>query len=103
MQILQAAGFNKTRSSQAIDVLTDVLIRYIALIGDAAQEQAALSGRTQSTAWDVAKCLSNVGMDAEDLREWLDREGSDLKPMEDIPEARIKSESYSAFTVSYQL
>lgn len=57
-------------------VLVDCLARYMSFLAESAKEFAEHSGRSQITAFDVAHGLSDLGIDMEELKEWLTENGS---------------------------
>lgn len=68
--LLAATGFSKS-SGQAIRLLTEVLERYLLLVGSTAQKHGAHVGRTIATPWDVDRALEDVGTSCSDIRAWL--------------------------------
>lgn len=56
-------------------VLVDCLARYMSYLAESAKEFAEHSGRSQITAFDVAHGLSDLGIDMEELKEWLAENG----------------------------
>jgi histone H3/H4 len=58
-------------SERALDVLTEVAARYIALLASTAASRAQHSGRTRPAFWDVAAAIDDLGTDVEELADWV--------------------------------
>ncbi|KAI8362719.1 hypothetical protein EDC96DRAFT_608889 [Choanephora cucurbitarum] len=78
-QIIQSAGF-EAANSRSIDALADVFGRYIELLGCTASAYANLNGRTMSNSRDVMEALTEVAIDPDNLKIWLEEEGKSLSP-----------------------
>src|SRR4051812_7861545 len=71
LQIAQSAGFEATHPLPG-NVLTDVLIQYLTLLGSTARQFAELGGRQVVNAHDVGHGLMELGVDVENLRAWTE-------------------------------
>lgn len=71
LQILQSAGFESSNIGSA-DVLTDVFSRYIELLGQTTAELAEHSGRIKANALDTNATFSELHIDINSLKEWLE-------------------------------
>ncbi|OLL25347.1 Transcription initiation factor TFIID subunit 3 [Neolecta irregularis DAH-3] len=60
-QILQSSGFDKSRPS-VIDTFTDILIRYIDLLGSTAKTFAEVAGRSSVHLEDLRGAFENTGV-----------------------------------------
>ena len=60
-QILRAAGHDRTRPS-TLDILTDILIRYLHLLGTTSMSLATHAGRSESTIRDVRLAMEQIGV-----------------------------------------
>lgn len=74
LHILQSAGYDSVQANP-MKVLVDCLARYMSFLAESAKEFAEHSGRSQITAFDVAHGLSDLGIDMEELKEWLTENG----------------------------
>lgn len=68
-QLLFQTGFDRLQLRTA-DVLADVLFRYLELLGGAAKGYAGHAGRTDANLEDVVEVLGDLGVAADDLREF---------------------------------
>lgn len=80
LRTLQAHSFNRA-SSQAAYTLTDVLQQYLTLLAATAKQHAEHSGRTSQgcNVWDVMAALSEVGVEVDELEEFVLGEAADMK------------------------
>jgi transcription initiation factor TFIID subunit 3 len=60
-QILRAAGLDRTRPS-TLDVLSDIMVRYLILLGSQTSFFANVCSRPEANIRDVTLALENVGM-----------------------------------------
>ena len=60
LQILKATGIDKAKPS-VVDSLTDILVRYMTLLGSASQAVAGSAGRHASEMEDLREALESVG------------------------------------------
>jgi transcription initiation factor TFIID subunit 3 len=60
-QILRAAGIDRTRPS-TLDTLTDILIRYLYLLGTQSMSFALIAGRTDPDIRDIRLAMEEVGI-----------------------------------------
>lgn len=67
---LHSAGFRRS-STNAVGLLGEVLQRYIYLIAQGARENSESAQRTVPHLRDVCASLGDIGVDLEDLLEWL--------------------------------
>jgi histone H3/H4 len=65
-QIAELAGFDAAHDS-AVDILADLLQRYLANVCGAAHEYAELAGRTSSNALDTLLALEDLGVSPDEL------------------------------------
>ncbi|RUS13318.1 hypothetical protein BC937DRAFT_95508 [Endogone sp. FLAS-F59071] len=72
LQISHAAGFEAANSGPA-NLLTDVFARYLSLLASTAKHYSELAGRDTANACDLAHGLMNLGVDVEQLREWVEQ------------------------------
>lgn len=81
LRTLQAHAFNRA-SSLAAYTLTDVLQQYLTLLAATAKQHAEHSGRTGQgcNIWDVMAALSEVGVEVDELEEFVLGEAVDMKP-----------------------
>lgn len=81
LRTLQAHSFNRA-SNIAASALTDVLQQYLTLLAATAKHHAEHSGRTGQgcNVWDVLAALSEVGVEVDELQEFVLGEAVDMKP-----------------------
>ncbi|KIO22090.1 hypothetical protein M407DRAFT_120884 [Tulasnella calospora MUT 4182] len=81
LRTLQAHAFNRA-SSLAAYTLTDILQQYLTLLAATAKQHAEHSGRTGQgcNVWDVMAALSEVGVEVDELEEFVLGEAVDMKP-----------------------
>ncbi|KAG9019417.1 hypothetical protein FRB90_002569 [Tulasnella sp. 427] len=81
LRTLQAHSFNRA-SSLAAYTLTDVLQQYLTLLAATAKQHAEHSGRDGQgcNVWDVLAALSEVGVELDELEEFISGEALDMKP-----------------------
>jgi transcription initiation factor TFIID subunit 3 len=60
-QVLRAAGIDRTRPS-TLDTLTDILIRYLHLLGTQSMSYALIAGRTESDTRDIRLAMEEIGL-----------------------------------------
>jgi histone H3/H4 len=65
-QIAELAGFDAAHES-AVDILADLLQRYLANVCGAAHEYAELAGRTQTNTLDALLALEDLGVSPDEL------------------------------------
>ena len=70
LTLQENANFTAARSLP-IRILSEILSRYVQLIGNQAKQQAEASGRTHCNLPDVVTSLANLGVDAETIEDWL--------------------------------
>jgi histone H3/H4 len=58
-QLAEAAGFDRVQSS-SLDILSDLLLRYIAEVGTASHAYAELANRTDANPLDVVSCARSL-------------------------------------------
>jgi len=95
LKTLHAHTFSRS-SSQAAGVLTDLLSRYIQLLAGTCAQYAQHAGRNSLTARDAIAALSELGVDVEELREYVHEEAHELahyahhapKRVEDLADMR---------------
>ena len=75
---LYAQNFNRA-SSQASHVLTDLLCRYISLLASTCARYADHAGRTTVAMPDAILALDELGLSVDELFEYVEREGNDLR------------------------
>ncbi len=80
LALLSSTGFRHS-SAHAADVLTEVLQRYIELVGRSAVGAAGMASREQAVPRDVALALEELGTDMQEITEWLEVEGSEEKEL----------------------
>uniref|UniRef100_A0A061RDE3 Transcription initiation factor TFIID subunit 8 n=1 Tax=Tetraselmis sp. GSL018 TaxID=582737 RepID=A0A061RDE3_9CHLO len=72
-QISDAAGFEAVQES-ALDMVSELMLRFVSEIGAASHSYAELAGRTDTNVFDVLHALQELGMDLEQLRDHIDTE-----------------------------
>lgn len=70
-QLAEVSGFEAVQES-ALDVLAELLLRYVSEVGTASHEYAELANRSEVNVADVALALEDVGASVEDLSKYLD-------------------------------
>lgn len=70
LTLQENANFTAARSLP-IRILSEILSRYVQLIGNQAKQHAEESGRTHCNLPDVVTSLANLGVDAETIEDWL--------------------------------
>lgn len=83
-QLAEAAGFDCAKRS-SLEVLSDLLLRYIQELGSSSHAYAELAGRAESNALDVTVALKDLGVSIADLQEYVELQ-------EDIPFGQTISE-----------
>lgn len=68
-QIAETAGFQAVHES-AVDVLADLMLRYIAQLGSASHSYAELAGRTDCNVNDLLLTFEDMGIDLDELRKF---------------------------------
>ncbi|SJX66169.1 uncharacterized protein SRS1_13604 [Sporisorium reilianum f. sp. reilianum] len=83
LALLSSAGFSRS-SAGAADLLTEVMQRYIQLIGSTCVEHANHAGRTVVSPQDLRASLEHIlgGDPVEELLEWAEEEGRVTMPDE---------------------
>ncbi|KAG0325138.1 hypothetical protein BG004_003293 [Podila humilis] len=74
VHMLQSSGYDAVQA-QPTSVLVDVLSQYMEYLAEAVKEFAEHSGRSQITAFDVLHGFMDVGIDVEELKDWLSENG----------------------------
>lgn len=70
-QIAEASGFEACQES-AIEILADLLLRYLTTVCSSSHSYAELAGRSQSNLADVLLSLEELGVTADDLHQHLE-------------------------------
>jgi transcription initiation factor TFIID subunit 8 len=70
-QLAEADGFESVQES-AIEILSDLLLRYISELSIGAHSYAELATRSQINVPDVLMSLEDMGTSVEDLRGYMD-------------------------------
>lgn len=70
-------------------MLTELMERYLLLLGSSCQQNAEHAGRTKICAWDAEAAFNELGLSAEDIYDWtMSDDGQQVagerKPMDDI-------------------
>jgi histone H3/H4 len=81
LHIVQSSGFDAVQANP-MSVLAECLGRYMTFLAESAKEFAEHSGRARITALDVVDGLSELGIDLEDLSEWMAENGGINAPEE---------------------
>ncbi|KAF6254482.1 Bromodomain associated-domain-containing protein [Scenedesmus sp. NREL 46B-D3] len=76
-QIAEASGFDACQES-AIEILADLLLRYLTTVCSSSHSYAELAGRSQSNLADLLLSLEELGVTAEDLHQHLELQRSDV-------------------------
>jgi histone H3/H4 len=98
IETLHAHHFSRA-SSQATNVLTDLLSRYLAVLSSTCAKYAEHAGRLRLTARDAALALGELGVGVEELTEYCVMEGKEMsryaihtaRRLEDLNEFRGQS------------
>ncbi|ORY01527.1 hypothetical protein K493DRAFT_298313 [Basidiobolus meristosporus CBS 931.73] len=69
--IQQSTAFERIHGSTCSTV-TDVLARYLSLLGSVAKEYSHNANRSKSNALDVLQTLVDLGVDVDDLHQWFE-------------------------------
>lgn len=77
IQTLHANNFSRA-STQATQVLTDLLSRYLTLLAATCAKYAEHAGRLRLSAQDTMEALGELGMNMEELSEYCTTEGREL-------------------------
>lgn len=77
IETLHAHNFSRA-STQATQVLTDLLSRYLLLLSATCAKYAEHAGRLRLTAQDTVTALEELGLGVEELREYCAGEGREL-------------------------
>jgi hypothetical protein len=78
-QIVQSAGFDAA-NNQSVETLTDVLGKYIELLGSTILAYANLNGRASGNERDLVSAFTDLSLDATDLKDWVEEDGRALVP-----------------------
>ena len=77
IEALHAHHFSKA-STQATNVLTDLLARYLHVLASTCAKYAEHAGRLRLTARDAACALDELGVGVEELSEYCATEGKEM-------------------------
>jgi transcription initiation factor TFIID subunit 8 len=69
-QIAESTGFDACQDS-AVEILGDLLLRYLATVCSGSHSYAELAGRSQSNLSDVLLALEDLGVTPEDLNQHM--------------------------------
>jgi transcription initiation factor TFIID subunit 8 len=69
-QVAEASGFDACQDS-AIEILGDLLMRYLATVCSGSHSYAELAGRSQSNLSDVLLAMEDLGVTPEDLHQHM--------------------------------
>lgn len=69
-QLAEISGFESVQES-AVDILGDLLLRYMDEVASGACGYAELAGRSDANVHDVLMSLDNLGVMVEELRDYL--------------------------------
>ncbi len=88
LALLSSAGFSRS-SANAVDLLSEVMQRYIQLLGSTCAQHANHAGRTIVTPQDLRASLEHIlgGEPVEELLEWAEEEGRLQVPEQTHPSA----------------
>ncbi|KDN47979.1 hypothetical protein K437DRAFT_273563 [Tilletiaria anomala UBC 951] len=78
--IISSTGFRKS-SGNAVDLLTEILQRYIALLATTCVSNADQANRAQVAPRDLATALEELGSSVDEVREWVEVESSEEKEL----------------------
>lgn len=70
-QIAEVAGAEACQES-GVDILTDLLVRYITQLCSGAHDYAEVAGRTEFNVVDVLQSLEDLGTTADELRQYVE-------------------------------
>ncbi|WIA22741.1 hypothetical protein OEZ86_009700 [Tetradesmus obliquus] len=76
-QIAETSGFEACQES-AIEILADLLLRYLTTVCSSSHSYAELAGRSQSNLADVLLSLEELGVTADDLHQHLELQKTDV-------------------------
>lgn len=68
--LTEQANFTSARHLP-VRILSEVLARYVQLVGSQAKSRAESSGRTQCNLPDVIAALGSLGIDGDTIQDWL--------------------------------
>ncbi|PWN36376.1 uncharacterized protein FA14DRAFT_54574 [Meira miltonrushii] len=99
---LSSAGFARS-SGQAVELLSELMERYLLVLGSSCQKNAEHAGRTKACAWDAEAALNELGISSEEIYDWtLSEDGQQVaghrRPMDDFA-GDIKDESEQQLAV----
>ena len=108
IETLHANNFSRA-STQATQVLTDLLSRYLSLVASTCAKYAEHAGRLRLSARDAVSALGELGLDVQELSEYATTEGRELtryarhstRRVEDLNEFKGKSCPSSCVLLSY--
>jgi transcription initiation factor TFIID subunit 8 len=69
-QIAEATGFDACQDS-AVEILGDLLLRYLTIVCSSGHSYAEIAGRSQSNLSDVLLALEDLGVTPEDLHQHM--------------------------------
>eukprot|EP00193_Tetraselmis_chui_P006863 CAMPEP_0177759570 /NCGR_PEP_ID=MMETSP0491_2-20121128/4803_1 /TAXON_ID=63592 /ORGANISM="Tetraselmis chuii, Strain PLY429" /LENGTH=188 /DNA_ID=CAMNT_0019275409 /DNA_START=1316 /DNA_END=1882 /DNA_ORIENTATION=- len=70
-QIAEASGFEAVQES-AVDMLAELMVRYLSELGAASHSYAELAGRTDTNAGDVLFAMEELGVSFSQVRQFLE-------------------------------
>jgi len=79
-----ALGWNSTHSS-AMDIMQDLMVRYIKLIGTDVKQRAELCNRTQPDLMDLQSTFDTMGINVEELSEYVEQFDSKALVTDSVP------------------
>lgn len=108
IETLHANGFSRA-STQATQVLTDLLSRYLSLLAATCAKYAEHAGRLRLSARDTVSALGELGLDVQELSEYVATEGRELaryarhstRRVEDLNEFKGQSRRGSCVLLSF--
>lgn len=81
-QVAEAAGFDASQSS-VLNILAELLLRFINEVGGASHGYAELAGRTEPNALDILLALNDMGVSTADLSEYI-RAQDEIPPAQNL-------------------
>eukprot|EP00301_Raphidiophrys_heterophryoidea_P018613 c3611_g1_i1.p1 GENE.c3611_g1_i1~~c3611_g1_i1.p1 ORF type:complete len:202 (+),score=31.24 c3611_g1_i1:41-607(+) len=84
LQGADAVGFHKTHES-AVNTLADVLRAYLLEIGQATHVYSEVAGRTEANVHDVLIAFEDIGVEIEDLKDYVAELELDAPPCQTLP------------------
>ena len=74
-QLTENAGYEAAQDS-AVEILSELLMRYISEVAAGAHSYAEIASRTEANACDTLLALDDMGTSVEELQAYLDSVGS---------------------------